>query len=72
MTLRRLYRGSFGAFVLDLVAVSALLELMEKRPDMTGAKLFAILPIEGHGFNGPWHVVRQLLLGKADEIATLT
>jgi len=55
----------------DLVAGSVLLELMEKRPGMAEVKLIAVLPFEGHGFSGPWQIVHQLVLGRADEVVTL-
>ena len=55
----------------DLVAGSALLELKEKRADMTGIQLIAVLPFAGHGFSSPWQVVHQLVLGRADEVVTL-
>ncbi len=55
----------------DLVAGSVLLELKEKRSDMVGIELIAVLPFAGHGFSSPWQVVHQLVLGRADEVITL-
>ncbi|MDR1608386.1 MAG: DUF1273 domain-containing protein [Deltaproteobacteria bacterium] len=57
----------------DLIAGNEILELMAKRPDMSGVKLIAVFPFEGHGrgFPSPWREIRQMFLTKAAEVITL-
>ena len=56
----------------DLIAGSTVYHLKETRSEMSNISLVAVLPFENHGFSNPWQVIHQVVLGKANEVITLS